>query len=207
MDEVPTLTPTGFGERSRWSVVGQWEKCKFYSPLWLWQKRRSQKVQSCWFFQRQPYPATTENHLLSPCHQLQSFTREELTRSYREPLWWDRLIGTPPSMRQVLLCKHAGLFVVVQREPVHVTAAWFTAFCRIEQRCGLSYLVVELLRLGRCRYAPEWSQNVGYYLTLASQTRNLGLQLATYPCILYPDHKNWFTNATFLGIEVSPFRQ
>eukprot|EP00752_Nemacystus_decipiens_P003551 g3276.t1 len=31
----------------------------------------------------------------------QSFTREELTRSYREPLWWDRLIGTPPSMRQV----------------------------------------------------------------------------------------------------------
>ncbi|CBN79640.1 conserved unknown protein [Ectocarpus siliculosus] len=56
----------------------------------------------------------------------QSFTREELTRSYREPLWWDRLIGTPPSMRQ----------------------------------------------------------------------------LATYPCILYPDHKNWFTNATFLGIEL-----
>ncbi|CAM9186276.1 unnamed protein product, partial [Scytosiphon promiscuus] len=56
----------------------------------------------------------------------QSFTREELTRSYREPMWWDRLIGTPPSMRQ----------------------------------------------------------------------------MATYPCILYPDHKNWFTNATFLGIEL-----
>ena len=29
------------------------------------------------------------------------------------------------------------------------------------------------------------------------------LQMATYPCILYPDPKNWFTNATFLGIEVS----
>lgn len=32
--------------------------------------------------------------------------------------------------------------------------------------------------------------------------RPLSFQLATYPCILYPDHKNWFTNATFLGIEV-----
>ncbi|CAM9517700.1 unnamed protein product, partial [Laminaria digitata] len=56
----------------------------------------------------------------------QSFTREELTRSYRQPAWWDRLIGTPPNMRQ----------------------------------------------------------------------------MATYPCILYPDPKNWFTNATFLGIEL-----
>lgn len=40
----------------------------------------------------------------SPRAVSQSFTREELTRSYREPLWWDRLIGTPPSMRQVLFC-------------------------------------------------------------------------------------------------------
>lgn len=31
------------------------------------------------------------------------------------------------------------------------------------------------------------------------------LQLAAYPCILYPDHKNWFTKATFLGIEVYNF--
>ncbi|CAM9514327.1 unnamed protein product [Ascophyllum nodosum] len=56
----------------------------------------------------------------------QSYTREELTRSYREPAWWDRIVGTPPDMRQ----------------------------------------------------------------------------MTKYPCILYPDHKNWFTSATFLGIEV-----
>ncbi|CAM9720056.1 unnamed protein product, partial [Choristocarpus tenellus] len=31
----------------------------------------------------------------------QSYSREELKRSYREPAWWDRLFGTPPDMRQV----------------------------------------------------------------------------------------------------------
>ncbi|CAM9501613.1 unnamed protein product, partial [Discosporangium mesarthrocarpum] len=30
----------------------------------------------------------------------QSYSREELKRSYREPAWWDRLVGTPPDMRQ-----------------------------------------------------------------------------------------------------------
>lgn len=48
-----------------------------------------------------PAPVAAPSPLATTVVVVKGYAREELTRSYRQPAWWDRLAGTPPDMRQV----------------------------------------------------------------------------------------------------------